>query len=136
MNDDFPIRNIGSTSDLLVLLDDYAKGCDAELSDISLTSSWALIGGLVVALEDHSAGKRTAARNAFFGALAARIRAVRASHAQCDVFMQREWAKQDRAARRAVNMAKENARLKTRVTELEAEAELRRSVTWPRAVNE
>ncbi|MCS3496192.1 hypothetical protein M2189_004848 [Bradyrhizobium japonicum] len=133
---DFPIRNITSVSDLLGLLHDYAKGCDAELSDISLTSSWALIAGLVIGLEDHNAGNRTAARNAFFTGLAARIRAVRATQAQCDAFMQREWAKQDKAARRAVNMAKENARLKTRIAELEAEQQRQAGYGMLRAVNE
>lgn len=120
-NDDFPIRNIGSTIDLLVLLDDYAKECADELSDISLLAAWALIGGLVVALEDHSAGNRVNARNAFFGGLVARIRAVRTSQSLCKAFSQREWAKQDKAARRAVSLAKENARLKARIAELEAE---------------
>lgn len=135
-SDDFPIRNIASVSDLLELMDDYSRQCRWEMNDISLAASWALIAGLVIGLEDHNASNRTAARNAFFTGLAARIRAVRATQTQCDAFMQREWAKQGKATRRAVNMAKENARLKTRIAELEAEQQRQAGYGMLRAVNE
>ncbi|MET4201311.1 hypothetical protein [Bradyrhizobium sp. LA6.12] len=135
MSNDFPIRTIASTSDLLQLLSDYDRQCQREMSHISMAVAWALISGLVVALEDHSVTARTAARNSFFAGLAARIRAVRASQRERDAFMQREWAKQDAAQRRGANALKENARLKKRVAELEAE-QRQAGYGVPRAVNE
>ncbi|UPT98881.1 hypothetical protein J4G48_0012865 [Bradyrhizobium barranii subsp. apii] len=133
---DFPTRNIQTIGDLHTLLADFDKQCGRELSDISLTSTWSVIGGLVLATADNNGERGEIARNNFFAGLVARIKSVRASHIECDAWAAREWQRQDAAARRTTNWQKENRRLKARVTELEAEAELRRSVTWPRAVNE
>ena len=84
---------------------------------------------------DNDAARRRTMRTEFFGALADRIRSVRASHVECDAWIAREHKRRIAPARRAVNWTKENKRLKSRVADLEAELE-RRSGTWPRAVNE
>ncbi|MBR1031910.1 MULTISPECIES: hypothetical protein [Bradyrhizobium] len=132
---DFPVRTIQTIGDLHTLLADYDRRCERELSDISLTSTWSLIGGLVLATADNNGQRREIARNNFFTGLVARIKSVRASHIECDQWLARARKREIAAARRAVNWTRENKRLKERVAELEAELE-RRSVTWPRVVGE
>lgn len=132
--DDFPPRKIETVGDLGTLLADYAAQCDRELSDISLAAFWPALSAIVLASMDNDAARRNAMRTEFFTALAARIRAVRQLHIDCDAWSAREEKNQIAANRRAVTWQKENKRLKSRVADLEAELE-RRS-TWPRAVGE
>lgn len=130
---DFPPRNIQTVGDLGTLLVDYASQCDRELNDISLAVFWPALSAIVLASMDNDAARRNGMRTEFFTALAARIRAVRASHVECDAWIAREYRRQIAAAKRAVNWTRENKKLKSRVADLEAEL-ARRSEVWPRAV--
>lgn len=132
---DFPRRTIATIGDLGKLLADYAAQCDRELSDISLSAFWPSIAALALSSMDGAGERRDSARTVFFEALAARIGSVRKSHAACDLWLAREHKRQVAAARKAVNLAKENRRLRDRLAEVEAELQ-RRTVAWPRAVNE